>query len=134
MVKDVLSSPLTVVSPVKRLSLTLYLTSIKKFINALLAQEVEGVERAVLYLTGSLRGAQLNYPSIKCHCLALVFATENCDVTCFATPTQLTHKVQPISILLSNPAMSGRIAIWLLQLNKFDITIVTPKGLRSQAF
>lgn len=42
--KNVLSSSLTMISPVKGLSLTLYLTFTNKLIDALLTQEVEGVE------------------------------------------------------------------------------------------
>lgn len=44
------------VSPWKGLSLTLYLTWTNKSVSALLAQEIEGVEQLVYYLSGSLQG------------------------------------------------------------------------------
>lgn len=50
-VKDVLASPHTMVSPVKGLPLTLYLTSTNKLNGALLAQEVDGIEKPVYYLS-----------------------------------------------------------------------------------
>lgn len=65
-VKNVLISPLTVISPfekvnnapasyyditVKGLCLTLYLISTNKSIGALLAEEVEGVEHPIHYLS-----------------------------------------------------------------------------------
>lgn len=46
-VKDILSSPLTMISPIKSLPLTIYLTSINKFVGALLVQEVEEVDQPV---------------------------------------------------------------------------------------
>lgn len=41
-IKNVLSSPLIMISPVKGFPLTLYLTSTNKSMGALLAQEVDG--------------------------------------------------------------------------------------------
>lgn len=35
--------------------------------------------------------------------------------------------------LLSKPDLSSRIARWLLQLSEFNITIINPKGIRTQA-
>lgn len=46
-----LRSPLTMVLSVKGLSLTLYLTFLNKSIGALLAQEVEGINHQVYYLS-----------------------------------------------------------------------------------
>lgn len=54
--------------------MTLYLSSTNKSIGALLAQEVEEIERPVYYLSRSLQGAELNNSPIERHCLALIFA------------------------------------------------------------
>lgn len=32
------------------------------------------------------------------------------------------------------PTLSGRIARWLIQLNKFDITVIPPKGIRAKPY
>lgn len=71
-IKDVLRSHLIMISPFKGLLLTLYLISVDKSISALLAQKVKGVYHLV-YLSRSIRGAELNYPSIKYHYLAVAF-------------------------------------------------------------
>lgn len=49
------------VSSVKDLSLTLYLTFNDKFIDGLIAQEIERIEHLVYYVSKSLRGVELNY-------------------------------------------------------------------------
>lgn len=130
-VKDMLSSPQTIISPVKEIPLTLYLTSIEKSIGALIVQEVQGPERPVYYLSRSLRGAETNYSAIECNCLALVFATQKLQHYFHAHPVNLITRSNPLRYLLSRPAMSGKTARWLLQLNEFDITLNLwshPKG------
>lgn len=63
----------------------------------------------------------------------LIYATQKLRHYLLAHPLNLVTKYNPLKYLLSRPAMSGRTARWLLQLNEFDVTIVAPKGLRSQA-
>ena len=60
---------------VKDLLMFLYLTSINKSIGALLAQDLDDIERPVYYLSRSLQGSEGNYPAREKHCLPLVFAT-----------------------------------------------------------
>lgn len=121
------------VSPTKGLPLTSYLTSTNKSIGALLAQEIEGTERPVYYLSRLLQGAESNYSSIKRHCLALIFAAQKLRHYFLAHPLQLVTKSNPLKYLLWKPVISGRIARWLLQLSELDITVSNPKGIRIQA-
>lgn len=121
------------VSPTKGLPLTSYLTSTNKSIGALLAQEIEGTERPVYYLSRLLQGAESNYSPIKQHCLALIFAAQKLRHYFLAHPLQLVTKSNPLKYLLWKPVISGRIARWLLQLSELDITVSNPKGIRIQA-
>lgn len=50
-----------------------------------------------------------------------------------AHPFRLVTKSKPMRYLLSKPDLSSRIARWLLQLSEFNITIINPTGIRSQA-
>lgn len=55
--------------------------------------------------------------------------------SCLCSPLLIGPLTQPgdkVQIPLSQPTMSGHTAQWLIQLNKFDITVVTPRGLHSQ--
>ncbi|KAH7834439.1 hypothetical protein Vadar_016023 [Vaccinium darrowii] len=60
-VKAILASPLTMVSPQKGKSLILYLTSTSRSIGALLAQEVDGIEKLVYYISRKIQGAEDRY-------------------------------------------------------------------------
>lgn len=92
---------------VRGIPLTLYLTSTDKSIGALLAHEIQGDEHTVYYLSRSLRGAEMNYSTIKCHCLALIFATQKLSHYFLAHPVNLVTKSNPLKYLLSRPVMSG---------------------------
>lgn len=61
-VKDVLSSPQTMISPVKGIHLTLYLTSTEKSIGALLAQEVMGLNAQYTSLVDRFEELKLATP------------------------------------------------------------------------
>lgn len=54
-------------------------------------------------------------------------------ITFLPHPLNLVTKSNFLRYLLSKEASSGWVARWLLQLREFDKTIVTPKGIRSQA-
>lgn len=119
-------------SLIKGIPLTFYLTSIDKSISALLAQQVEEAEHRVLFeqvpprCLAELPFYQASLPrTYICH-------QKLCHYL-LVHPFNLVIKSNPLKYVLSRPAMSRRIAWWPLQLNKFDITIVAPKGLRSQA-
>lgn len=126
-VEAILSLPQTM-----NLPFTVYLTFTDKSIGALLEYEVEGVVHPVNYLSRPPQGAELNYPSIKCRCFALVFSPIKLHPYPLPHSLNLVRESNPLKYLLPGLAMLGRITWWLLQLSEFDITIVTPKGLRGK--
>lgn len=76
------------------------MTSTNKSIDALLIQEVEGVEHLVYYLTRLIRGIEVNYSSIEHHCLALVFATQKLRHDFLAHPLNLVTRSNPLNVSL----------------------------------
>ena len=119
--------------PIKDLPRILYLTSTNKSIDVLLAQDIDGVERLIYYLSRSLQGSESNYPACERHCLALVFAIQKLRHYFLVHKVNLITNSDPIKYLLSRLALSGRIAKWLLLLSEFDITVMPPKAVKSQA-
>ena len=132
-IKRILTSPATMTMPLKDQPMMLYLTSTPHSIGALLVQEVEEQERPVYYLSRCLHGSELNYSPMEKHCLALVFTTQKLRHYFLAHKLLVVTKSDPIKYLLSRPALSGRIAKWLLLLGEFDISVVQPKAIKSQA-
>lgn len=132
-VKSVLASPTTITIPVKGIPLILYLTSTPRSIGALLAQETNGVERPVYYLSRIIKGPERNYSAMEKHCLSLAFAMQKFRHYLLAHKVFVITRSDPIQFLLTRPALSGRIAKWLLLTSEFDITAVQPKAIKSQA-
>ncbi|CAL5396957.1 unnamed protein product [Camellia sinensis] len=58
-------------TPQSARSLLLYITSALKSVGALLAQEIDGLERPVYYMSKVIQGAEIRYFPIERHCLAL---------------------------------------------------------------
>ncbi|XP_028116812.1 uncharacterized protein LOC114314529 [Camellia sinensis] len=111
----------------------LYLTSIPKSIGALLIQDVDGAERPVYYISRKIREAEVRYTPIERHYLALVFTAQKLRHYFLAHHIQIVTRSDPIRYLLSKPALTGKVARSLLALDKFEITCVAPKAIKSQA-
>ncbi|GMP96894.1 hypothetical protein CsSME_00045332 [Camellia sinensis var. sinensis] len=132
-IKAALTSPQTMIAPQPGVPLMLYLTSTPKSIGALLVQDVDGVERPVYYISRKIRGAEVRYTPVERHCLALVFTAQKLRHYFLAHQIQIVTKSDPIRYLLSKPALTGKVARWLLALGEFEITCVAPKAIKSQA-
>ncbi|GMP48863.1 hypothetical protein CsSME_00016061 [Camellia sinensis var. sinensis] len=132
-IKAALTSPQTMIAPQPGVPLILYLTSTPKSIGALLVQDVDGVERPVYYISRKIRGAEVRYTPVERHCLALVFTAQKLRHYFLAHQIQIVTRSDPIRYLLSKPALTGKVARWLLALGEFEITCVAPKAIKSQA-
>ncbi|KAH7845471.1 hypothetical protein Vadar_002619 [Vaccinium darrowii] len=121
------------VSPQKGKPLILYLTSTARSIGALLAQEIEGVEKPVYYISRKVQGAEERYTPIERHCLALVFTAQKLRHYFLSFKVQLVTRNDPMRYLLSRPMLNGRAARWLLALAEFDIECTAPRAIKCQA-
>lgn len=108
------------------LSLTLYLTSTSNLLVHYWHRRSRG--SSTLYLSKASRGAEMNYSSIECHYFTLIFARQKLRHYFLAHHLNLVTRSNLLKYLLSRPAMPGRSALWPLQLNEFDITVVTSRG------
>ncbi|GMP66143.1 hypothetical protein CsSME_00026619 [Camellia sinensis var. sinensis] len=132
-VKSALTSPLSMTPPQPARPLLLYITSMPKLVGALLAQEIDGLERLVYYISKVIQGVETRYFTIERHCLALVFAVKKIRHYLLSYPIHLMTMSDPIRYLLTRPALSDRPARWLLSLAEYDITCKAPKAIKSQA-
>ncbi|XP_021827276.1 uncharacterized protein LOC110767920 [Prunus avium] len=124
----------TMKAPTPGLPLKLYLASTNSAVGTLLAQDNnDGEESPIYYVSRQLRGAETRYPKTERLCLALVYAAQRLRHYFLAHKLQLMVKSDPVRYLLTRPALSGRLARWLLQLSEFDITCITPSAIKGQA-
>ena len=134
LVKKDLLEPRVLMPPQQGKPLILYMSTMERSLGAWLAQEDEsGLERPVYYLSRILKGPELNYSRAEKTCLALVFAAQRLRHSLLAHSVRLMTKASPVRYLLSQPALSGRAAKWLLRLSEFDIVCTPPKAIKGQA-
>ncbi|KAI8550830.1 hypothetical protein RHMOL_Rhmol06G0138100 [Rhododendron molle] len=89
----------------------------------MLAQEGDdGVEKAVYYFSKKMVGSEERYAPLGKTCWALVWASK-----------KLRHYMLAYPFLFEKPALTGRMAQWLLMLGKFELKYVTRKFVKGRA-
>ncbi|KAL5549334.1 hypothetical protein UlMin_004565 [Ulmus minor] len=119
--------------PILGKPLLMYIAVTEKSLGALIAQEKEGVERPIYYLSRLTRGAECNYSPIERQCLALVYIAQRLRHYMLAHKTHLVSKSNPLRYMMRNPIPSSRLTRWILALSEFDIQIIPPTTKKSQA-
>ncbi|XP_017974545.1 PREDICTED: uncharacterized protein LOC108661602 [Theobroma cacao] len=132
-IKKILTSPATMIMPIKGKLMMLYLTSTPYSYGALLVQEMDGEEKPVYYLSRCLHESELNYPPMEKYCLALVYATQKLRHYFLAHKLIIVTTSDPIKFLLSKPILSEKVVKWFLLLGEFDVSVVQPKAIKSHA-
>ena len=83
-------------------------------------------------MSRTLKDTKTWYP-IERACLVVIYAFQRLKQYFLAHQILLVTKSQPIKALLHQPLLTGRIAQWLCLLSQYDISLMTPKAVKSQA-
>ena len=128
--KAYLSSPSLLSLSKHRKELFLYLAVSPAVINAALIREEEKVKKPVYYTSRALRDAKERYPLMEKLAFPLI------TTACKLKPYFQAHIVvvltdKPLQKAMSNPEVTGRMALWAIELSEFDIQYcpcITMKG------
>jgi len=124
-IKKYLSSPPVLGAPILGKPLILYIAAQESSLGALCAQEnKEGKDRALYYLSQTLVGAELHYSAIEKVCLALMFTVQKLRHYMQAHTVRVISKADLIKYILSRPVLSGRLAMWVVILEQYDLVYV----------
>ncbi|XP_077232198.1 uncharacterized protein LOC143867378 [Tasmannia lanceolata] len=120
-------SPITPGQP-----LLLYLSVTDTVMGCMLAQQdpESKQEKAIYYLSKKMLEYEQKYTLLEKTCLALVWATQRLRHYLLSNRVLLLSRMDPLKYLFEKPALTGRIARWLLLLSEFDITYVTQKSIK----
>ena len=72
-IQTILVNPYTIVASIPRKPLLLYIANMEQSLRALLAQNQEGVEKPVYYISRLMKAPELRYSTVEKVCLSLVF-------------------------------------------------------------
>ncbi|XP_077222157.1 uncharacterized protein LOC143856000 [Tasmannia lanceolata] len=114
--------------------LLLYLSITDTVMGCMLAQqEPESKrEKPIYYISKKMLEYEIEYTILEKTCLALVWATQRLRHYLLSNKVLLHSRMDPLKYLFEKPALTGRIARWLLLLSKFDITYITQKSVKGR--
>ncbi|XP_058009380.1 uncharacterized protein LOC131183173 [Hevea brasiliensis] len=131
-IKQYLSNPPVLSPPIPDIALILYLSVENMALGAMLAQEVENLERAIYYISKKLLAYEENYSLIEKTCLAVVWATKKLRHYFQTHQVIVVSQMDPLKYLFEVPTLVGKLAKWLVLLSEFDIVYETRKTIKGR--
>ena len=129
--KKYLSSSL-LLSPSKlREELYLYIAVLQATVNATHVREEEGPQRPVYFISRTFREAEERYPRMEKLAFALVTAARKLK-SYIQAHIIIVLKDQPLKRAISSPEAAGRMALWVIELNEFDIQYCLRTAVKGQ--
>ncbi len=114
-IRQYLQNPPVLMPPTPGKPLILYLSVTQSAMGCMLAQEGEaGVEKAVYYLSKKMVRAEERYTPLEKTCWALVWASKKLRHYMLAYSVVLISRMDPLKYLFEKPALTGKLARWLL--------------------
>ncbi|XP_050222403.1 uncharacterized protein LOC126672496, partial [Mercurialis annua] len=114
-------------------SLLLYISAAHESLGCMLAQEDQGVERSVYYLSKSLTDTEIRYSTIEKLCLCLYFTC--CKLRYYMLPVvvYVLSQTDVIKYILSRPYLRNRLGKWAIAMSEFTLVYVPQKAVKGQA-
>ncbi|XP_050217499.1 uncharacterized protein LOC126668337 [Mercurialis annua] len=126
--KVYLAKPPFMTPPKPNKPLLLYLSAAHESLGCMLAQEDEGVERAVYYLSHGLTDTEIRYTDIEKMCLCLYFTC--CKLRYYLLPVvvYVLFQTDIIKYILSKPYLRNQIEKWAIAMSKFTLVYVPQRA------
>jgi hypothetical protein len=93
----------------------------------------QGQDRVVAYASRKLLPRERNYPTIERELVAICYCLEHWDQYVYGKHIQVFCDHRPLSFLQSVAQHSTRLAKWVIQLQKYDISTTWLKGSENKA-
>ncbi|KAG7559073.1 Aspartic peptidase domain superfamily [Arabidopsis thaliana x Arabidopsis arenosa] len=129
--KDYLSTPPILAKSEQGETLYLYIAVSGSAVSGVLIREDRGEQHPIFYVSKTLDGAELRYPTLEKLAYAVVISARK------LRPYFQSHAIevltnQPLRTVLHSPSQSGRIAKWAVELSEYDITYKNRTCAKSQ--
>ncbi|XP_019096313.1 PREDICTED: uncharacterized protein LOC104767301 [Camelina sativa] len=118
--KHYLATPPVLAKPDQGETLYLYIAVSGSAVSGVLIKEDRGEQHPIFYVSKSLDGAELRYPTLEKLAYAVVISARNLRPY-FQSHTVEVLTNQPLRTILHSPSQSGRLAKWAVELSEYDI-------------
>ena len=88
--------------------------------NATLVREEDGSQKPVYFTSRALRGVEERYPQMEKLAFTLIIVARKLKLY-FQAHTIIVLMDKPLRKAMSSLEVAGRMALWAVELNKFDI-------------
>jgi hypothetical protein len=135
--KKVLSTSPVLVAPMEKEPLLLYIAATHQVVSTVLVVKrskegkAHGIQRPVYFLSEVLSPTKQRYPHYQ-KLACSVFTTARKLQQYFVVHPIIVVNEAPLSNILNNPAATGRISLWGIELSPLDITYEKRKAIKSQ--
>lgn len=129
-IKEYLTNPPILAPALPGHPLRLYLTVTQTAAGAMLAQEINGKENAIYYLSRKFLQYEERYSALEKLCLALVWATKKLRHYLLTHTVHVVSKADPLKYIFDKPIVNGRISRWMVMLAEFDLKFVPQKSIK----
>ena len=118
--KKYLSSPPLLSPSMLGEELYLYIAVSQAAVSATLVRDEGGSQRPVYFISRAFRGAEERYPRMEKLAFALITAAQKLKPY-FQAHTIVVLTDQPLKKAMNSPEVVGRMALWAIELNEFDV-------------
>ena len=118
--KKYLSSPPLLSPSMPGEELYLYIEVSQAAVSAALVRDKEGLQRPVYFISRAFRRAKERYPRMEKLAFALITAARKLKPY-FQAHTIVVLTDQPLKRAMSSLEAAGRMALWAIELSKFDV-------------
>jgi hypothetical protein len=135
--KKVLSTQPVPVAPKEKDPLLLYIAATHQLVSAVLVVErseegkAHGVQRPIYFLSEVLSPTKQRYPHYQKLAYSIFTTARKLRQHFMVHPIIVVNEA-PLSNILNNPAATGRVSLWGIELSPLDITYEKQKAIKSQ--
>ncbi|GAA0138940.1 hypothetical protein LIER_00588 [Lithospermum erythrorhizon] len=130
-IKTILGSPKLLTRPKGSKKLQLYLAVSKGAISSVFLREEQGTHKPIYYVSHVLHGPEKNYPLKDKFVLSVPIIARKLKAY-FEAHVVNVMTDQQIKRIMTNPAQSGRLITWDIELSEFKINYALRAGIKAQ--
>ncbi|XP_071740399.1 uncharacterized protein [Rutidosis leptorrhynchoides] len=129
--KKLLKTLPTLTAPIDGETLYLYISVVNEAFGSVLVAERDKIQKPVYFVSKALTGSEINYAQIEKFVYALILTSRRLRRYFQGHPVHVLTNV-PIKKVLTKPEISGRLALWAVELGAYQISYLPLSAVKGQ--
>ncbi|XP_071714985.1 uncharacterized protein [Rutidosis leptorrhynchoides] len=129
--KKLLKTLPTLTAPIDGKILYLYISVANEAFGSVLVTERDKIQKPVYFVSKALTGIEINYAPIEKFVYALILTSRRLRIYFQGHPVHVLTNM-PIKQVLTKPEISGRLALWVVELGAYQISYLPRSAIKGQ--